>query len=272
MTNFINWFWNGGLFLVGLCLGSFFNVIIFRSLNNENWLGGRSKCDHCGQQLHWYDNVPLVSFLILKGRSRCCQQTISLIHPLVELATGIGLVTVSWAVMKFQVPQNINHILIFSFWCLVFAVSWLVFLFDLKAMIIPDSLVLVLTFLSLIKITLFLSSGLLTQDQLLIDFGVTLALVLFFLSLWWITGKKGFGLGDVKLAFPLGLILGYPSLIVGVFLAFIIGAIWGIILIINQKKKFGQVLPFGPFLVTGFWFSLIWGTELWDYYWHQLII
>ena len=272
MINNLNWLWNSGLFLLGLCLGSFFNVVVYRTLEDEEWVNSRSKCEACGKKLRWFDNIPLVSFLLLKGKCRSCGQQISLIHPLVELATGLGLVLTSFFVLRFKIPTSPTFWLAFVFWSLVFLASWLIFLFDLKAMIIPDKLVWILTLLGLLKTTLELTSNLVSRHQFFLNLVVTAALVLFFLLLWFITDKKGFGLGDVKLALPLGLILGYPSLIIGVFLAFIIGAIWGIILIITNKRKFGQVIPFGPFLIVGFWFSLIWGQQLWHYYWYQLII
>lgn len=272
MINLASWFWNGGLFLLGLCLGSFFNVVVSRSLKEESWVAGRSKCDHCKQQLKWFDNIPLLSFLILKGRCRFCEKRISLIHPIIELATGFGLSFISFIILGLNFPQSPTQWLLLSFWICVFLISWLIFLFDLAAMIIPNKLVWLMTLLGLLKIMLQLTSDLISQQQLWLDLTVTFSLILFFLLLWLITGKKGFGLGDVKLALPLGLILGYPRLIVGVFLAFMIGGIWGIILIAFKRKKFGQVIPFGPFLIVGFWFSLIWGQQLWHYYWYQLII
>ncbi len=93
---------------------------------------------------------------------------------------------------------------------------------------------------------------------------------MFFLALYFGTKKKGFGLGDVKLILPLTLILGYPNSIIGVFFAFIIGGIWGIILLAIGKKKIGQVLPFGPFLVVGAWIAMVCGEQLWQAYWQLL--
>lgn len=91
-------------------------------------------------------------------------------------------------------------------------------------------------------------------------------LVSFFASLWWFTKGKGFGFGDVKLAAPLALLLGWPKILVGIFMAFIIGASVGVVLIVMGKKKMGQQIPFGPFLVIGTTLSLLWGEMIWQWY------
>lgn len=258
------------LFLLGTALGSFFNVVVYRTLQDKDWVRERSECEACGKKIAWHDNIPLLSFILLRGKCRYCGQSIGLIHPLVELLTGLGLVATAFIVQGPALPSSLFSTLALAFWIIVFLVSWLIFLFDFKAMIIPDFLVILLTLLAAAKLIYQFWAGDLSWAGLTADLFSTLALVLLFLSLWLITNKKGFGLGDVKLAAPLGLLLGLPQIIVGVFSAFIIGAVWGIILIVAGSKKFGQTIAFGPFLVIGFWLSLIWGQKLWAYYWQLL--
>ncbi|MBD3250195.1 MAG: hypothetical protein GF381_01310 [Candidatus Pacebacteria bacterium] len=262
--------WNLVLFFAGLSIGSFLSVIVQRSLAGKSWVRGRSQCDHCKKVILWYDNIPLVSFFLLRGRCRFCRQPIAFFHPLLEFLTGIGFVLTSWFSFGGLPPASFTQAAILVFWLLVFTVSWLIFWFDWQAMIIPDLLVIVLGGLALLRLGWLYLFHFLSPTQLLTTLAATVGLSLFFLSLWLITKRQGFGLGDVKLAIPLGLLLGFPQLIIGVFSAFIIGAVWGIILIISGRKKFGQVVPFGPFLIVGLWLALAWGQKLWLTYWQIL--
>ena len=153
------------------------------------------------------------------------------------------------------------------FWLLVGSLFVVILVADLKYYLIPRWSLVTLTGATLVYRVLLIVTG---QMQLA-DFALTLVwtvlLVAFFFGLWWITKGKGFGFGDVQLAIPLALILGsWQRIVVGIFLAFLIGALVGSVLVIIGKKKFKQPIPFGPFLLLGTVISLVWGFALWSWY------
>ncbi len=260
------------LFLFGLIFGSFFGVIVNRMFDDKrSWRQGRSVCDHCGQTIAWYDNIPLLSFLLLGGRCRYCQQNISLSHPLTELLTGLVFILAGWLGLNSSFFTGLPLLLAVTIATIIVATLWLLLLIDLKHFIIPDELIIILMLLAVVKILLgYKQIWLSAANNLPLNIIVSLITAAFFLFLWFITNKEGMGLGDVKFIAPLSFLLGYPRNIVGVFLAFIIGGIWGIILLALGKKKFGQVLPFGPFLVIGAIIAIGWGQSLWQAYWSLL--
>ncbi|HPJ17144.1 MAG TPA: prepilin peptidase [Candidatus Woesebacteria bacterium] len=224
-------------FLLGLCLGSFVNMLTYRTaLRYEitrNKLQGtnqkRSFCDHCGKQLKWFDNVPLLSWLLLKGKSRCCDKKLSISYPLVELLLGILFLVSDYWLWPIEV------FLVFSL------------VFDLKYMILPDFS----TYILIGWATIF-------NHFLLASLGS----FLFLLILYLVTKGKGIGFGDVKLAIFMGMFLGFPKILVAYYLAFIIGAIIGVILIILKIKKRTDPIPFGPFLIGATGISWWWGDKL----------
>jgi len=249
-------------------MGSFFGVILYRYCQEDwSWWQGRSKCDHCGQQLAWFDNIPLLSFLLLKGRCRACKKKIDPAYFFIELGTGIFLPFAFLILYRLLPTASWFE---YAFWMVTSLMMWLIFLFDVFFMIIPDKLVIVFYF--------FATGFLLWQAQqnwqnyqLFPTLIVFLVVELVFFSLWWGTKKKGFGDGDVKLIGPLILLMGYPESIVGVFLAFILGAVYGILLMIFKNKTMKQAVPFGPFLLLGTWLALLWGQEIWLAYWRLII-
>lgn len=263
------------LFILGLFFGSFFNVIVLRAAQeNSSWIKGRSLCDSCHKEIAWYDNIPLLSYLILKGKCRHCQEKISWDHPLTELLTGLVFVFAGF------VTFNNNFLIDWSFSLslvlIVIAISvlWLILLFDVRYQIIPDELVALILFLAVIKNLFLFRFSLFSVKQLVLELIVSLVLTIFFLVLRVVPdklfGKKGLGWGDIKLAGPLALLLGFPQALVGFFCAFIIGGVWGIILLATGNKKLGQKIAFGPFLVLGSWLALVWGELIWVSYWQLL--
>jgi prepilin signal peptidase PulO-like enzyme (type II secretory pathway) len=236
------------LFVLGLCVGSFLNVVIDRLCSTSQEpksllrhlrgvLGGRSYCDHCRRQLAWYDNIPLLSFILLRGRCRWCHSPISWQYPGVELATGI--ITVLVFLLSNYELRVTSYELIIAY-CLI-----VVFVSDWKYQIIPDQIIYPAIIFTLLYL---LGSYELRVTSYLISGGLAAA---FFFFLYLVTKKRGMGLGDVKLAFLMGLILGFPKIVVALYFAFLTGAAVGVILILLGKKRFGQHIPFGPFLVGG---------------------
>ena len=275
------------LFVFGLFFGSFFKVIVDRSeekysedvlvkkqkksLNNNSWVTGRSHCQSCGKNIHWYDNVPLLSYLLLGGKCRFCKIKIGLDYPLVELLTGILFVFVGY--LHLSTPAYFNNPLFSFLFLLIFIIFlWLILLFDQKYMIIPDELVLLVGLVAVMKAV---SEQLFNiQASFFNDLAVATLLLLFFLMLRYLPllflKKYGLGWGDIKLVFPLAMVLGYKLATVGIFCTFIIGGVWGIILLITRRAKTGQMISFGPFLVLGSLIALAWGADLWQAYWQLL--
>jgi prepilin signal peptidase PulO-like enzyme (type II secretory pathway) len=255
------------LFMLGLAIGSFLNVLIYRTMEGQSWVKGRSRCDHCQQQLAWYENIPLFSFLWLRGKSRCCQRSIPLSYPVVEFITGSLFVW--WYVIGsvfFQLTQSPLSVLQPLFWLLVGVILIVIFFADLRYLIIPDLAVGSLLFITLIyRAYLVLVGVMQTQDLWLAWWGLV-GSVLFFGGLWWFTKGKGMGFGDVKLIAPVALLLGWPKILVGIFLSFILGGIVATILLIFKKKTKGEVVPFGPFIVMGTVLGLVWGERIFNWY------
>lgn len=261
------------LFVAGAVVGSFLNVVIYRSLDEEptkkkeSWVTGRSRCDQCGKQIAWYDNIPLLSFLILQGKCRHCQTRISLAHPVIELLTGLLFVWWYWGgAVFFQLTKTPFQVLQPLFWLCVGLVLLGIFLADILYYIIPDTLVMILTVLTVLYRLMLVGYGEMQLHDLLWAVGATVVAAGFFALLWFGTKGKGMGLGDAKLMIPLGLLLGWPAIAVGVFLAFISGAVVGVSLIAVGKRTFGQIIPFGPFLIAGSFVALLWGDKLISWY------
>ena len=194
----------------------------------------RSFCDFCGRQLKWYENMPIVSWVVQKGKTRCCHKKLPIEYPLVEL--GFGII---FAIIGPRIELIIATLLVFSA------------IFDLKYMILPDFSTYILIVIAAMFYQNWLSG---------------LGGCLFLLVLYLITKGNGMGFGDVKLAIFMGLFLGFPKIVIAFYVAFILGAIVGLILIglkiVNRK----QPIPFGPFLIIGTVTSFIWGSDLMYYF------
>lgn len=250
------------LFIFGLFVGSFLNVLVDRFQNNENFLTGRSRCDYCKKTLSWYDLIPLFSFLSTNGKCRYCRQKLSFFYPATELATGVLFALTYFSIIN-------NQLSIINLFYSLFIVSSMIVVFfsDLKFGIIPDKVVIPAVFITLMMLIFF--PGSLVTDPLYSFISVStntystlpyylLSAViscLLFLFLFLGTRGKAMGFGDVKFAFVLGLVLGPAATIIALYVAFLTGAGVGLILILWKKKKLKTAIPFGPFLVLGFLIS-----------------
>ncbi len=238
--------------ILGLIVGSFLNVVIFR-LNTHRSFGGRSGCMICQKRLYWYELVPVVSFLWLKGRCSSCKTKISMQYPIVEGITGLIF---AGLFLKFE---NLFYLdtLIFSislaFYATVFSLLLVIAVYDLRHKIIPDSLSLILGILSFIGLFFFSGFGFNIHFPSIWEFLSGIILALPFALFWLISKGTWMGLGDAKLAIGLGWLLGLSRALSGAVLSFWIGAIFGILLIFLNKKKYSikSEIPFAPFLVLG---------------------
>ncbi len=255
------------LFFVGSCIGSFLNVVVYRSERGESWVWGRSHCENCGKQLAWYDNIPIVSYLLLKAQCRHCHTQLSPGHLVIE--TLMGLLFVWWYVVGFfffKLTEQPFAILQPVFWLCVGIILLTIFVTDLQHLYIPDAAVLMLSILVVVYRLSLVATGVMQLSDFVLSMCTMAAAVLFFWILWYLTKGRGMGFGDVKLALPLGLLLGWPGTLVWIFTSFCVGAVVGLLLLTFGKARMKQPIPFGPFLIFGTLVALIWGDEIFRLY------
>jgi len=254
------------VFIFGCCIGSFLNCAIYRMEHQKRFVKGRSFCPKCKHKLSCCDLIPILSFLILKGRCRYCKQKIAIQYLIAEIATGLLFLLI----FNFQF-SIFNEFSIFQFLKLLYLLSVaclleVIFIYDLKHYIIPDRLVFPAIGLAfLYQFFLFLNCKLKIENLTNLALAILVSSGFFFL-IWLISRGRWLGFGDVKLALFMGLFLGWPNILMALFFAFISGAIIGLILIVLQKKKMKSEVPFGPFLVAGTFFALFLGEKIFNWY------
>jgi prepilin signal peptidase PulO-like enzyme (type II secretory pathway) len=260
------------LFMVGAVLGSFVNVVIYRSIHGESWAFGRSHCDHCRHKIAWYDNVPLFSYFWLGGKCRNCRKPIGITHPVVEFLMGSLLVW--WYAVGFfffRLTQEPLQAIQPVFWLIVGMLLVVILVADFIYMIIPDAAVGLLLGMTVCYRLALVWFGVMQPADLWWSVGGAVSLAVFFVCLWAGTKGKGMGLGDVKVAIPLALLVGWPNVLVLTMSAFCLGATAGIGLVLSKRRKVGQVIPFGPFLILGTAVALVWGDGLVGWYMRYLL-
>lgn len=223
--------------LFGLVVGSFLNVLIDRIPRGENVIWKPSHCNFCKKSLRWFELVPVLSFLVQGGRCRRCKKRLSIQYPLIELVTACGFVLL----LPSAVVTPVGYVLAL----IIYSVAVVIFVIDLKHQIIPDGALLVLAG-ALILLAVPLSF--MERWQHLLTACVS---GLGFFLLWIITRGRGLGFGDVKLVFLIALLLGYPLTVVALYIAFLTGAMTGVILILVNRAKMKTRIAFGPFLIGG---------------------
>lgn len=243
-------------FILGCAIGSFLNVVIDRVTRGESILG-RSKCDWCRAKLETVDLVPIISFVGLGAKCRHCGRKISIQYPLVEAACGFLFALASY-ILILNGNLSINLLL---FWFYLISTLIVVAVVDIKYSLIPTTFVFAASLVSLFFLYFNQSSNLFIE-HVFAGFGAGL----FFLLIVLLTMGRGMGQGDIIVGFLMGLVLGVKGGVLSIFLAFFLGALVSIILIIIKKKRFGQTVPFAPFLVTGFLIALFFQNEIWNIY------
>jgi len=249
-------FWILITFIIGSAVGSFLNVVIDRATRGQSILG-RSYCDHCGKIIAPLDLVPIVSFIALGARCRWCKKSLSWQYPLVEAITSL-LFVLSFLVLVFSGQLSAITLVYYFF---LIATLLVVAVVDLKFSLIPTTLVFFASIVSLFY-NYFLFSSELFVEHVFAAFGAAI----FFLIIVLATRGRGMGEGDIVLGFLIGMVLGYGGTFAAMFLAFLLGAIVSIFLIVLGRKKFGQTIPFAPFLIGGFLVSLFWQNEIINWY------
>lgn len=247
-------------FLFGLVLGSFLNVCIHRIPYKESIIYPPSACPQCGERIRFYDNIPLLSYMILRGRCRSCNQPIPIRYPIVELITGF--LSTALFIRYGLSPQ---YFLLLSFAASLVIISFI----DLQHKIIPDLISLPGILAGLAAIALFKLNGISWKDSLIgiAVGGGSLFLIGFIFK--WLRKKEGMGMGDVKLLAMIGAWMGYLALPYIVLISSLTGALIGGGSLLFAGRKLSERIPFGPFLVLGTLVYLFFGTELkylWSYY------
>ena len=231
-------------------------MLIDRLPKEESPLVGRSRCDLCLHKLSWLDLIPLVSFIILQGKCRYCKKFIGWKYPITEATTGLLFILTAY-----YMPYHSSGSYLIDLIYYIFIISILIVIFftDLFYGIIPFWAVVLGSASAILWHLLFPAADISILNYVLSAIGSFLA----FLCLFLITKRRGIGFGDVMYVFFMGLVLGFPTTILGFYIAFITGALISLILIGLKKKKMkGGTIPFGPFLVTGTFISLLWGNVI----------
>jgi len=247
------------VFILGLMVGSFLNCVIYRLEKEESFLRGRSYCPNCKHVLSWQDLIPVISFFLLKRKCRYCQKPISWQYPLIEILTGL----IFLLIFNFQFP--IFNIFSFLYYLIISSFLIVVFVYDLKHSLIPDAVIYPAIFVVFLY-RLFETYEFGNSQSLISPLISAFSASLFFLAIVLISKGKWMGTGDIWLAFLMGLVLGWPNILVALMLAFFIGAIIGVALIILGRKSMKSEIPFGPFLVLGTFLALFWGEKIVSWY------
>jgi leader peptidase (prepilin peptidase)/N-methyltransferase len=244
------------IFALGAVIGSFLNVCIYRLPLNRSIIFPASHCPHCQKPIAWYDNIPILSYLLLLGKCRSCKQPISLRYPLVEILNGILYLMIIYC-LGFRISD-------FGFYFVAYFVSALLVIAfsDLETGLIPDQPI----FLGIILGLIYGAIGGKWLDPLL---GAALGFALLFLVQKFgafLYKKEVLGDGDVKLAAFLGSYLYPSSLWLGLFLGYFLGAVAAGLLLIFKIKKMGDYISFGPALAAGGLLTLFFGPQLVNLY------
>ncbi len=249
-------------FGLGLIVGSFLNAVIYRLHSGESFMKGRSHCAVCGHELAAIDLVPVLSYLALRGHCRYCKKKISWQYPAIELLTAI-----IFALLAAHANWNLTSILISQ---LIFACIFIVVaVFDLKHYLILDKVIFPAMGLALafaLYWDIQTSCGLAWSCHTVGGLVAAVLVAGFFLMQYLISRGRWIGFGDVKLGLLLGLVLGLPLALVGLFLAYLVGAVTGVGLILAGHKTMSSRLPFGTFLCFSAILTILYGHPVLDWY------
>ena len=243
------------IFILGLIVGSFSSVCVYRIPKNESIIFPASRCPKCSSPIKPVDNIPLLSYILLKGRCRNCGNKISTQYPIVEFLTGL-IYLIICLIYGLSI-QSLIYIILSS------ALIIIAFI-DLNEQIVPDVISLpgiaigfIISFF--VPYISFINSAL----GVLVGGGIILIIALGGSTIF---KKEAIGGGDVKLAAMIGAFLGWRYIIISLFLGFFLGALAGIVLILSKIKSREDTVPFGPFIVLGSFITLLWGEKIISWY------
>ena len=230
--------------LLGLCVGSFCNVLIYRLPRNEEFVRTPSHCMTCGHVLKWYELFPVFSWVLQGGKCRSCDTKLSPQYPIVELLNGV-----MWLLTALLYAGDWLTV---ALYCALFSLLLVITVIDWRTFTIPNGLNLAILILGIVRLTTDLSNW-----SLYLIGMVSVSLV--FLLLHIMTGGNGLGMGDVKLVGAAGLLIGWPKMLLAVLLGSVSGAI---IHSLRMKRGADRKLAFGPYLAAGVWLSALVGNQI----------
>ena len=233
-------------FIFGLVVGSFINVVVWRLPREQSIIYPSSHCPKCKNPIAWYDNIPIISFLLLKGRCRHCGERISLRYPVIELISGFLSIICWWCF-----GMSVWFFVYYAFLCALFIAS----VIDLEHRLIPDEISISG---AVIGVGLaFIPNSKITPLNAIIGAGAGFLVIFLVAELYYIfTKREGMGLGDAKLLAMIGAFLGWRSLWLVIFLGSLLGIIFGLVAILMKGEGRFYKIPFGPFLALGTFVSL----------------
>jgi leader peptidase (prepilin peptidase) / N-methyltransferase len=251
--------WEMGSILFGAFIGSFLNVCIVRIPRRESIVTPGSHCPHCNEPIRFYENIPILSFFLLKGRCRHCRKPISLQYFFVEAFTALGSL-----LLFSKYGPSLSYLFYFSFLAALIVIT----VIDLHHQIIPD--VISIPGMAVGLLASFVLPGMTFMDSL---FGLLLgggSLFIVATVYQWLFKREGMGGGDVKLLAMIGAFLGWKAVVLTILAGSLTGSILGIAIMLLKGKGFKYAIPFGPFLSFGAVISLLYGAELirWYFHWH----
>ena len=245
-------------FIIGMCTGSFLNVCIYRLPMSKSIIHPGSMCPSCENPIHFYDNIPIISYLWLRGKCRFCSTPISIRYPLVEAMSGLLCLGVY---LKFG--PTAQALIYFTFIATLLAITFI----DIDHRIIPDVI-------SLPGIPIFFLASLLLPtlnylDSLLgiLAGGGILYLVAFGYTL--LTKKEGMGGGDIKLLAMIGALIGWKGVFFTIFVSSAVGTVSGMVIMLMTRKSMKLAVPFGPFLAIGAITYIFFGPQLLTLYFNM---
>ncbi|MBT4850419.1 prepilin peptidase [Candidatus Parcubacteria bacterium] len=249
------------IFILGLFVGSFLNVVVLRLHRQESFVKGYSKCLFCGHRLYARDLVPLFSYLQLRGKCRYCKHGFSAQYPMVELATGLTFALVFTNIFPHFTQMTLvwQDWVQFFLWLTMTAFLIIVFIYDLKYYLILDVVVIPAAILA------FIFNMLLGVNPL----SMLLAAVVgggFFLIQYVVSKGKWIGGGDIRLGFLMGIILGWPQILTALFIAYVLGSLISVGLLLFSKKHMSDKVPFGTFLAIATFLTMLYGQQLVHWY------
>jgi leader peptidase (prepilin peptidase)/N-methyltransferase len=270
------WLFYTAIALFSLCVGSFLNVVIYRLplMLEREWrqqchefldieaphederpkislATPASSCPHCGHSIRAWENIPLISYLILGGKCASCKAPISMQYPAIEAVTAILSLIVAW---QFGVSMQTAGGLLFT-WMLI-ALTMI----DVHKQLLPDTITLPLLWLGLILALFDTYTSL--QASVIGAIAGYLVLWTVFQTFKLVTGKEGMGFGDFKLLAAMGAWIGWEMLPQIILVSSVVGAITGSIMLVTGKTRTHQPIPFGPYLAIAGWIALLWGNDI----------
>ena len=235
------------MFITGAVAGSVANAVIYRLPRGLSWVRGRSRCPECKHNLGFWDLIPVLSWVMLRGKCRYCHSPIPYRYLLVELLLGSAF-TVSYL-------SNLGILSYFMIW-----VTTVIAVMDWETMLVSDWMVLIWAGLAILS-HLGDLSNLSYLGGAVLGIGVIG-------GIWMISKRKAMGEGDIGIAAVAGLWLGWPRLVPALWISFVAGAAYGLWLLVLGKKTMKSKIAFGPFLILGSWIGYLWGDKIISYVFH----